>query len=108
VGRSRGEDMPCPGEEAMAGAALCVCNLHDGLQMGGWQMAQLTESLELIWCVQDVHCRTLGVGSREYSGTDAHFYEIGLSWGSGQISCSLSEAKRMAAYSPRSRAATLH
>lgn len=67
--------------------------LHDGLQLGGWQAVQFTEILDLIWCVQEVHPRIPDVGSREYSGTDAHFCEIWLSWGSGQVSCSLSKVK---------------
>lgn len=71
--------------------AVCLY-LHDGLQLGGWQAVQFTEILELIWCVQDVHPRTPGV---VYSGIDAHLSEIWLSWGSGQISCSLSKVKGM-------------
>lgn len=47
-----------------------------------------SEVLELVWCVQGVHPRAPGVGSREYGGTDAHFYEIWLS---------LSKVKQMVA-----------
>lgn len=92
--------------ESRQGWCCPVClYLPDGLQLSGWQAVQFTEILELICCVQDVHPRTPGVGSREYSGTDVHFYEIWLSWGSGRISCSLSKVKRIIARSPRSRAA---
>lgn len=50
--------------------------------------------------VQDAHPRKPGVRNREFSEIDAHFYEIWLSWGFWQISCSLSKAGRVVTKSP--------
>lgn len=75
---------------------VCLC-LNDGRQLGGWQAVQFTEILELLRSVQDVHASTPGVGSREGSGRDAHFYGTWLSRVSGQIFCGLSKVKRRVA-----------
>lgn len=83
VGRQEGkEDTQCPGEAGITGAALCVCACMIGFR---WVIA---------------HPGKPGVRNRELSEIDAHFYEVWLSWGFWQISCSLSKARRMASKSP--------
>lgn len=71
--------------------------LPGGPQWGGWPAVPFTEILQLIRCGQGLHPRPPGVGSREYSGIDAPFSEIWLSWASGQIARSFSKVKGMAA-----------
>lgn len=41
--------------------------------------------------MQDAHPRKPGIRNRELSEIDAHFYEIWLSWGFWQISCSFKQ-----------------